>query len=401
MFRVTSQKARANIKNAFLNKSSASTLNTRSGVFQKLTGSGQVGSFGRDEFKSTKTIVDAAKRCEEESYRLVENVIKVEPGIATVKAVDELSNCLCSVADPANFLSYNHPDLKIQEASMEAGFLIGGVVEKLNNEVALRDALAVAMEKSHQFKCEETRLVGALLLRDFDQCGLGLTPDQRKTAVSLHSELLDLSQQFMQNHGLPGVEKVGSLPHHLLEILFAGQSIDMNKELTISSPWSTQASEAEREAVWKVYFSKNLASGNQLKIVDDMLKIRHQLATIYGYESWATRAVENSFARNPENVEIFLQDIVTKLAPDMETAYGDLLKLKQADQFAFDKTRIYPWDENHYVHQKLEESADTYEVSEYLTLANCMSGICEISERLFGYSEVSKFVIIYSNFFEE
>merc|ERR1712226_230488 len=176
-------------------------------------------------------------------------------------------------------------------------------------------ALARAMERSDKFRDEETRLVGALLLRDFDQCGLGSTSDQRSNAVTLHSNLLDLSQQFMQNCGLPGIERVGSLPDHCLETIFPNQAVDTNKELKISSPWSTQNSEAEREAVWKIYFTKNLASGNQLQIVDEMLKIRHQLATIYGYDSWASRAVENSFARNPENIECFLQDIVTKLAP--------------------------------------------------------------------------------------
>ena len=107
MFRITKYRNRANIKNAFLNKSSASTLNSRAGVFQKITGSGTGGAFGKDDFKSTKSILKAADRCQEESYKLVENVINVEPGMATVQAVDELSNCLCSIADPANFLSFN------------------------------------------------------------------------------------------------------------------------------------------------------------------------------------------------------------------------------------------------------------------------------------------------------
>lgn len=106
MLRATQQRGRANIKNAFLNKSSASTLNSRAGVFQKFTGSGTVGSFGRDEFKSSRSIVKAADQCREDSYRLMENVINVEPGMKTVQAVDELSNCLCSIADPANFLSF-------------------------------------------------------------------------------------------------------------------------------------------------------------------------------------------------------------------------------------------------------------------------------------------------------
>jgi len=330
--------------------------------------------------------VKAADQCREDSYRLMETVINVEPGMKTVQAVDELSNCLCSIADPANFLSFNHPDREMQEASMEAGYKIGGVVEELNNKVALRDALAKAMEHSDKFKDEETQLVGALLLRDFDQCGLGLTADQRTNAVSLHSNLLDLSQQFMQNCGLPGVEKVGSLPDHCLETIFPNQTIDVNKELKISSPWSTQNSEAEREAVWKIYFTKNLASGAQLQIVDEMLSVRHQLATIYGYESWAERSVENSFARNPENIERFLQDIITKLDTKTDHSFSELLKLKKADQHAYNSSIIYPWDENHYINQKFIESPDAYEVSEYLTLANCMSGICEISERLFGYT---------------
>jgi len=314
--------------------------------------------------------------------RLADKVTEVPSGPETVKAIDELSDTICQIADPANFLQINHPNADIREAASEAGYHIGGLVEELNNKTSLQKALKKAIDM--KIEDEETRIVGELLLRDFDQCGRDIADSERNKAVDLHHVHIDLTQQFQLNCQVPGVEPISYLPAHCKDHLFPGPKYSHNKKITVSSPWSNQSSEYDREAVWRIFNTMNLADGQQMDLLEKIVKIRHELAVTYEYESWAHRAIEHSMARTPETVEKFLWDIIDQLGPEADRERQELLTRKAADPNAFDKSAVYPWDEMHYNDQLF--SRETSELSEYLSLVNCMQGVATISNALFDYT---------------
>lgn len=375
----TSKRAsRTAIASAFLSPNSAATLNKKPGLFAS-----DGGAFKRKEFTSSKLFIKAVNECRTQAMQMVDKVSSVPAGPATVQAIDELSDTICQVADPANFLQINHPDEHIRAAAGEAGFQIGGLVEELNNTVSLQEALKLALQE--KIRDEETRIVGELLLRDFDQCGVNISEEQRAKAVNLHHVHIDVMQAYQQNCQEPGVESIEYLPEHCKNHLFPKEKYsNHSRKLTISSPWSTQRSEFDREAVWRIFHTKNLADGSQMDLLDKIVKVRHELATIYGYESWAARAVEHSMARSPAMIEQFLWDIIDQLQEGADAERENLLKKKAIDTYAYDKTAIYPWDEMHYDEQLF--SKESHSLTEYLSLVNCMNGVANIANKLFGYT---------------
>jgi len=346
-----------------------------------------VGVFCRHDFKNPENLLKAINICKEECTQIVEKIAKVKPGKATVRAVDELSNCLCNLADPANFLSINHPDEQMRQAAAGAGFEIGCLVEQLNNEIALHSALLKAMEviAGETSVDEATKLVGTLFLRDFEQCGVGIKDDDvKKRAISLSEIQLELMQMFQMNIDKPG--KIDSnftdLPDYIQE-KFKGKISKIKGSIEINTPWSTQRDEIEREAVYRAYHSANLENGTQMQILENMLDTRFRLAQIYGYDSWAQRTIENSLARSPEFAVEFLERSLELIKPEIEREKIALLELKKKDNKSYHKDILYPWDETHYGSTSYD--ADHHQIEDYLTLTNCMNGISLIANSLFGF----------------
>ncbi|OBS74613.1 hypothetical protein A6R68_14855, partial [Neotoma lepida] len=93
------------------------------------------------EQKDMKGFHVAQKEALRKTERLVERACSTPPGPQTVLIFDELSDCLCRVADLADFVKIGHPDPAFREAAEEACRSIGTMVEKLNTNVELYQSL--------------------------------------------------------------------------------------------------------------------------------------------------------------------------------------------------------------------------------------------------------------------
>ena len=373
----------------FVSKSTSASLNEKvkssTGFFSRLSSSpkNKVGLFNREDFKDYNSFKLAIEKCKQDCYDLVEKISKVPPGPQTVHAIDELSNALCNLADPCNFICINHPEADIRDGAADAAYEIGSLVEELNNEVRLYYSLEKAMKEPVETMDESTELVGQLFLRDFEQCGTTIKDDEtREKAVEYSRMHLELQQMFQENVDSPGILDVSKMPEHIQKKfpnVAAGAKID--------SPWSTQNDELEREVIFRAYYAADHANGTQMKILQKLLQVRHNLALLYGYNSWGERAVQHSLANDPRFVVDFLENVLEKIGPNILAEKQLFLDMKKNDPSSFFKEKLLPWDEFFY---STKQNANLYiqdsgDLSEYLTLKNCMNGISIIAKDLFGY----------------
>ena len=133
------------------------------------------------------------------------------------RVFDELSDELCRVADMAEFIRLAHPDNRMAQAAEKACISISGLVERLNTDITLFEALRSSVETPFSTLPTDDvdNHVAKLFLLDFYQCGIHLPDEDRQKVVELNDSILQLGQQFsFECHQPRRVNKM-DLPNHI------------------------------------------------------------------------------------------------------------------------------------------------------------------------------------------
>ena len=135
-------------------------------------------------------------RCE----RAVSELERTPPGQRVVHLLDEISDAVCHAADAAKFCAATHSSVAWRSAAQTASHEMQSYIAQLNTQQLLCDKLAATMEKSSVLSdaqkqaagwTREEEIVGADLLREFKQAGMGQDPRvhaeyRRLTEFELH-----------------------------------------------------------------------------------------------------------------------------------------------------------------------------------------------------------------------
>ena len=245
------------------------------------------------------------------------------------RVFDELSDELCRVADMAEFIRLAHPDNKTAQAAEKACISISGLVERLNTDVTLFEALRSSVENPFTTLPTDDvdNHVAKLFLLDFYQCGIHLPDEDRQKVVDLNDSILQLGQQFsFECHQPRRVNKM-DLPNHirhhftnegfnvilngidryflLIVIFFSKFTHQSNTCQIIGLPVDTPFDQT-REAGYKVYYWEDSSQEERLM---KMVELRHDLATMCEYETFAHRAMSDSLGESPLKVNTFLEHL--------------------------------------------------------------------------------------------
>lgn len=126
-------------------------------------------------------------------------------------------------------------------------------------------------------------------------------------------------------------------------------------------------------------------------LLQDLIRYRHQVATLLGYNDYASYVQEVRMAKNPQNVAKFLSELREKLQPIWKKEKEEMLKMKEKEAselgFPFDG-EFKHWD-GHYYRTKVEEtlySVDKEKLREYFPLKTVTEGMFDIYQGLLGYT---------------
>ena len=127
---------------------------------------------------------------------------------------------------------------------------------------------------------------------------------------------------------------------------------------------------------------QNNEQNNEQNVLD-IAKLRYERAQLLGYKSHAHFVLEERMAETPQNVQSFLNELLTKAKPAAQKEFDELEDFaKKLDNI----DRLEKWDGSYYA-EKLKQqkfNLDDEQLKPYFKLENVIQGVFKVAEKLFG-----------------
>jgi oligopeptidase A len=242
-------------------------------------------------------------------------------------------------------------------------------------------------------------------LRDFHLSGVDLPADKKARYKAISQELSQLTSKYSENlldatnawsKLITDPERLAGLPESALDLArqTAGQRGQEGWLLTLDMPSYvpvlTYAD--DRDLRFEVYQAYGTRASNQGphagqwdngEIMERILALRHELAQLLGFASFAERSLATKMARSTEEVLAFLNDLAGR---SVDQARRELEEVRAFAREHHGVDQIEPWDLGYYS-EKLR--VHRYQISQeelrpYFPVSRVLTGLFGVAERLFG-----------------
>ena len=285
--------------------------------------------------------------------------------------------CLPKLSDYATEMGQNERLFRAYKAVAESGAgLDEGQRKVLDN--ALRDfhlsGIDLPAEQKARFKAISQEL--SQLTSKFEENLLDATNAWSKQITDesqlagLPPSARDLARQTAEQRDLPGWLLTLEFPSYYPVLTYAD---DRALRLELYEAYHTRASERGPHA----------GQFDNTAAMEQILALRHELAQLLGFASYAERSLAKKMARSTTDVVAFLEDLARRSRPQAEREMAELA--------AFARERdgleaLEAWDVAYYS-EKLREQRYAFsqeEVRPYFPATRVVPGLFAVAERLFG-----------------
>jgi Zn-dependent oligopeptidase len=272
---------------------------------------------------------------------------------------------------------------KLSKYAVELGFR-----EDLYN--AVKQFAASAEAKS--LTGDEARLIERTL-RDYRRNGFELPKEKRALVQELNQRLVELGTEFRRaidtwdDGVLATREQLAGMPDRWIDALKTVEEGGVTKyRVSLDYPEIMPFMEnGESAELRKELFIKNQNKGGEpnVGVLEEAIRVRNQIATLLGYDSWAAYVVEKRMAKTRSNVDDFLRDLQAKVNIK---AGADMEALSRQKQAHVGSGEIEIWDWWYYTNllQKTEYAVDDFEVANYFPLDAVLDGLFDVMQQLLG-----------------
>lgn len=312
------------------------------------------------------------------------------------KDLDRLSDALCRNLDLTEFVRFTHPDPSFQKAANQAYIELFEYMNVLNTTTDLNTLLkkALASPDIAETWGVDEKIVAQIMLKDFSKSAIDLPDQQRKQFVSLSSKINRLGTTFLRDMnlarpslGLSSAQLKGLDPSILARVSKYGQQFTM----PAVGPFALAALRTvEDEAVRRaIYVASRTAADEQIRILEDILQSRAEVARLSGYRSYAEMIVSDKMAQTPDAVNSFLKGLSTANALPMRQAMAEMWGLKRGKSKTNDPSfKMNAWDKEYYQSRLLIQSRSKERrpdfVSAYFSIGKVMQGLSRLFTQLYG-----------------
>lgn len=331
------------------------------------------------------------QRCQ----KIVDSILSTsstEAYAAVPRQLDLLSDTLCRVLDTADFVRCTHPDVRYQEAAVQAYAFLFDYMNVLNTTPGLNAQLKEAISNPEASKewSEEEKMTAQILLRDFSNSAIDLPASKRRRFVELSNHMKMIGNEFLEGM-TPTTSHLNFDISQLkgMDPSTIGQWSISRRDVQLPTvgdvPYVALAS-VENEAVRKeIYIAGRRSPKKQIELLEELMEIRAEVALLSGHKSYADMSLSDKLAKSPEAVHSFL---VALSADNASTVMQELAKMKQlkaADSVASD---IQPWDLAYY-RRRLQIASKSKSrkpdfLPAYFSLGTVMQGLSRLFNRLYG-----------------
>ncbi len=244
-------------------------------------------------------------------------------------------------------------------------------------------------------------------LKDFHLAGVDLPAAERERFRAIASELATLTNRFAQNvldatHGwdlhVTDGARLDGLPETALALArqtAQGRGLEgwvLTLDMPSYLPVLTHARDRSlREALYTAYATRASDQGPRAgqwdngPLMEDVLRLRHEMAGLVGYPSYAHYALAKRMAHSPAQVLDFLRDLAAHARP---VARRELSELTDFARRSDGLQTLEAWDVPFYAERLREEryAFSQEELRPYFPLPAVLAGLFGVADRLFGLS---------------
>ncbi|MCL1125499.1 oligopeptidase A [Shewanella surugensis] len=242
-------------------------------------------------------------------------------------------------------------------------------------------------------------------LRDFELSGIGLNDDDKARYGELVKRMSELTSQF-SNQLLDATQAWSKLLTKEDELIglpdsaiAAAKAMAQAKEqtgwlLTLDFPsyfpvMTYSDNSALREECYRAFVTRASDQGpfadqfDNGPLMDEIVSLRHELAQLLGFDSYAHKSLATKMANTPEQVLAFLDELALR---SKGQGQSELAELQDFAQSHYQVSALEPWDLGFYG-EKLKQHK--YEISQellrpYFPEDKVLSGLFYTVSRLFG-----------------
>ena len=335
--------------------------------------------------------------------RLAELTAQSAPTFASlVVPVEELGHRLGRVWSPIGHLNAVANSPAMREAYNECVPLLTGYSSELGQNADLQAAYSYVLEHEGDTLEPAQRKVVENALRDFRLAGVDLPADRKARYREVVQRLAHLGTKFSENvldagraytRSVTDGSELAGLPANAVDRA-AADAREANQagwlfkldQPTYMTVMTSAESEQLRRDVYEAWVTRSSEIGPSAgrfdngPLIAELLPLRHELAELLGFKSFADYALATRMAKSSKQVLGFLDDLARRCMPAGRQEFSDL------EEFAGRK--LNAWDIAFYS-ERLQESR--FKVSQealrpYFPLPKVLAGLFTLTERLYGIS---------------
>ncbi|KFK92689.1 MULTISPECIES: oligopeptidase A [unclassified Serratia (in: enterobacteria)] len=244
-------------------------------------------------------------------------------------------------------------------------------------------------------------------LRDFELSGIGLPAEKQKRYGEIVARLSELGSTYSNNvldatmgwsKLITDVNELSGLPESALAM---AQAMAQAKEqegwlLTLDMPsylpvMTYADNQALREEMYRAFATRasdqgpNAGKWDNSEVMAETLALRHELAELLGFASYADKSLATKMAENPEQVLGFLNDLAKRARPQAEQ---ELAQLRAFAKQHYGVDELEAWDITYYGEKQKQHlfSISDEQLRPYFPEQRVVEGLFEVVKRIYGIS---------------
>lgn len=321
----------------------------------------------------------------------------------TIVALEKSGWLLADVCRIFFNLANAHTNAELQEIERNIAPRLADHQSKIYLNRALFERVDAVFQTAAdaQLQSEDARLLEQTR-KAFVRSGAQLSDQNKKRVAEISARLASLATQFSQNvlkdeqdwHlMLHDKGELSGLPKGVRDAArraavdlgdSEGYAITLARSSVESFLQFSQRRDL-REIAYNAWINRGYKVGdtdNRL-ILKEIVALRHELAGLLGYDSYALFAVEDQMAKTPDAVRALLDEVWSPAAARAKEERDSLQELVGSDGGNF---KIAAWDWRHYAEKVRAKkfAIDDAQIRPYLQLDNVIEAAFYVAGRLFG-----------------
>lgn len=242
-------------------------------------------------------------------------------------------------------------------------------------------------------------------LRDFELSGIGLSKEKQQRYGEIAARLSELGSTYSNNvldatmgwsKLITDEKELSGMPESALAAAKAQAeakeqdgwllTLDIPSYLPVMTYCDNQAL---REEIYRAYSTRasdqgpNAGKWDNSEVMAEELALRHELAQLLGFASYAEKSLATKMAESPAQVIDFLNGLATRARPQAEQEVAQLRAFAKKE---FGVDDLQPWDLTYYGEKQKQHlyTISDEQLRPYFPAQRALDGLFEVVKRIYG-----------------